>query len=90
MYFKDSRSLLLVFHSTTDRQYILTKLQAIQSKVSPDQSISPILRTPLLGIVGTKLASVIAGKEEILVAQKRWQAREMSNVRDCKILPLDT
>lgn len=88
IYFKDSRSLLLVFPNKADREHILNKLQLLQFKSSSDVGNSPaMLRSPLLSFVSAKVNQAFQGKDEISTAQRRWQAREISTVGLIPILP---
>ncbi|KAF8509163.1 beach-domain-containing protein [Hysterangium stoloniferum] len=78
IYFRDTRSLLVVFGSKQDRQTIHTRLLAIQAALSVNDPTTPsMLRTPLLNKVSAKLFSGF--RDEIYTAQRRWQAREISN-----------
>ena len=79
IYFKDSCSLLIVFPSKRDRQSVSEKLQLSVTNRAISESRSPlVLRTPLLGRVSSKVMSGF--RDELATAQRKWQAREISNV----------
>ena len=81
IYFRDTRNLLVIFSSQKDRQSIHTRLAAIQSASGVNDGLTPsVLRTALLSKVGARLFSGF--RDEISTAQRRWQAREISNVID--------
>lgn len=79
---KDSRSVFIVFPTQKDRQDIHSKLSfLLSSRHTSDPSLSPgaaMLRTPLLSRVSARV--FMGGRDEISTAQRRWQAREISNV----------
>jgi len=80
IYFKDSRSLLVVFASRKSRQDFSDKLTSSVSLHIQGPPRSPlVLKTPLLGMVGSRVLNGF--KDEIGTAQRKWQAREISNVR---------
>ena len=71
--------MLVVFSSQQDRQSVHTRLVAIQSAFGVNDGLTPaILRTPLLSKVSAMLLSGF--RDEISTAQRKWQAREISNV----------
>ena len=77
---KDSRSVFIVFPTQKDRQDIHSKLTFLL-RLGNDPTISPggpLLRTPLLTRVSARVFT--GGRDEISTAQRRWQAREISNV----------
>lgn len=81
IYFKDSRSLLVVFASRKSRQDFSDKLTSSVSFHIHGPPRSPlVLKTPLLGMVGSRVLNGF--KDEIGTAQRKWQAREISNVRE--------
>jgi hypothetical protein len=80
IYFKDSRSLLIVFLDKDRRRDIDQRLLNIISRFSPPDAIAATpgrttsrIRTPRFGKVFQK-------SDELSSAQRRWQAREISNV----------
>lgn len=78
---KDSRSVFIVFPTQKDRQDIHSKLTfLLSSRPGNDPTISPgaMLRTPLLSRVSARVFT--GGRDEISTAQRKWQAREISNV----------
>lgn len=84
IYFKDSRSLLCVFATKADRQAVLSKLERIVSVIAADGSASALYRPPLLSLVSFT-GKNSQNRPEIDTAQRRWQTREISNVR---VVPL--
>ncbi|KAG8952301.1 hypothetical protein FRC04_004729 [Tulasnella sp. 424] len=81
IYFRDSRSILVVFSNKHDRQMLLGRLNAIRIQGLDD--MAPGTPTPaktgqLMALVGQKLPTFLAG-DEIGTAQRRWQNREISN-----------
>ncbi|KAI5118373.1 hypothetical protein M0805_008701 [Coniferiporia weirii] len=85
MYFKDSRSLLIVFPNKKLRQAMSDKMTT--SIASRDMSVSrsPLLhRTPLLGKMSARALSNV--RDELSTAQRKWQAREISNFTYISIL----
>ncbi len=79
---RDSRSVFIVFPTQKDRQDIHSKLTfRLSSRPGNDPTISPagaMLRTPLLSRVSARVFT--GGRDEISTAQRKWQAREISNV----------
>lgn len=80
IYFKDSRSLLCVFESRKARQPILAKLQKVLAAPS-NGGMTPgsLLRTPLVNFIPSS-AKTLFQQPGVDTAQRRWQAREISNV----------
>ncbi|KAF8315416.1 beach-domain-containing protein [Clavulina sp. PMI_390] len=86
IYFKDSRSLLCVFGSKKERQPVIAKLQKILNKPSTSSTASAsLLRTPLVSLIPTSAKSFF-NQPGIDTAQRRWQAREISNFAYLQIL----
>ncbi|KAL0958994.1 hypothetical protein HGRIS_014308 [Hohenbuehelia grisea] len=82
IYFKDSRSLLIVFLHKERRTFIHQQLSAVAHRTA-NESMTPgmgsaFLRSPLLGKVSARMMSGFRG-DELLSAQRKWQAREISN-----------
>ncbi|KAJ3720550.1 hypothetical protein C8R42DRAFT_671005 [Lentinula raphanica] len=74
IYFKDSRSLLVVFIDKQKRSEINQRLTNI---VNPTSNHSQsVARTPLLGGI---FSGLWTDADELSTAQRRWQAREISN-----------
>ncbi|KAF9067929.1 beach-domain-containing protein [Rhodocollybia butyracea] len=74
LYFKDSRSLLVVFIDKIKRSEIDQRLTAItRSGLESNHT-----RTPIFGIVSARVLSGLWA-DELSTAQRRWQAREISN-----------
>ncbi|KIK63270.1 hypothetical protein GYMLUDRAFT_196894 [Collybiopsis luxurians FD-317 M1] len=79
IYFKDSRSLLVVFIDKQKRSEIDQRLTSITSRNSSENAPTPgLLRTPLFGIVSARVLSGLWA-DELSTAQRKWQAREISN-----------
>ncbi|KAF5339895.1 hypothetical protein D9611_009101 [Ephemerocybe angulata] len=86
VYFKDSRSLLVVFLDKKKRSDIEHRLTAIITKNNTDPSLSTApLRTPLFGRMGSRVLSNFRA-DELSTATRRWQAREISNFTYLSIL----
>ncbi|KAH7092832.1 beach-domain-containing protein [Auriculariales sp. MPI-PUGE-AT-0066] len=79
IYMRDSRTLLVVFSSSKERQEISTKLTMLHGggHKTPEPVSAGGFRTPLIRSVGSK--ALTGFREEIWTAQRRWQAREISN-----------
>jgi hypothetical protein len=86
IYFKDSRSLLMVFLDKKRRQELDQRLCAIVSHRGAPEPVTPgtgLLKTPLLGKMSAKVISGFRA-DALSTAQRKWQAREISNVC-CKL-----
>ncbi|KAG7089658.1 hypothetical protein E1B28_011318 [Marasmius oreades] len=84
IYFKDSRSLLVVFLDKKRRSAMDHHLSNIVTK--PKATHTPgILRTPLIGKVSARVLSGFL-PDELSTAQRKWQAREISNFTYLSIL----
>jgi hypothetical protein len=79
IYFKDSRSLLCVFATKLDRHAVLSKLERFVSEIAADGRVSALYRQPLLSLVSFT-GKNSHSRSDIDSAQRRWQAREISNV----------
>ncbi|KAG8984948.1 hypothetical protein FRB94_005904 [Tulasnella sp. JGI-2019a] len=80
MYFKDSRSILVVFSNKSSRQSTLAKFDV--AKMQGLNVMSPIVsatRAPLISRVSESLSSAFQGHDEMASAQRKWQNREISN-----------
>lgn len=76
---RDSRSVFVVFPTQKDRQEVHSKLTFLLSMRTGDTPGSPgMIRTPLLSRVSARVFT--GARDEIATAQRRWQAREISNV----------
>ncbi|KAM6494725.1 hypothetical protein JOM56_009348 [Amanita muscaria] len=85
IYFKDSRSLLIVFLDQKRRTEFNNRLTTIIARSSPEQLINPrILASPLLKM-GQRVLSGLR-TDELVTAQRKWQAREISNFTYLSIL----
>ncbi|KAJ3905440.1 hypothetical protein F5879DRAFT_742889 [Lentinula edodes] len=78
IYFKDSRSLLVVFIDKQKRSEIDQRLTTITTRASESAHTPGLLRTPLFGIVSARVLSGL-WTDELSTAQRKWQAREISN-----------
>ncbi|KAG6889353.1 hypothetical protein C0992_005581 [Termitomyces sp. T32_za158] len=81
IYFKDSRSLLIVFLDKKKKTEINQRLSSIVGRYSDDLSNQKI---PMLGRMSSKVSGWRA--DELLAAQRKWQAREISNFTYISIL----
>ena len=84
IYFQDSISLFLVFLDKKNRQIAHQRLSAVlQKRVSIEPQSSALLRSPgipaIFGRVGAKVLSGLR-PDELSIAQRKWQTREISNV----------
>ncbi|THH31660.1 hypothetical protein EUX98_g2544 [Antrodiella citrinella] len=95
LYFRDSRSLLLVFLQKTQRQATNDKLLAVvnRSGYSNDAVTPSILKSPLVGRLSGRVSGRLSAKvlmsfrmDELSTAQRKWQAREISNFAYISIL----
>lgn len=80
LYFKDHRSLLIVFPNWKRRQDACDRLMAsvASQRVSPFRSPLVFHRSPLLARAAPKFLQDV--RDELATAQRKWQAREISNV----------
>jgi hypothetical protein len=79
IYFKDSRSLLIVFLDAQSRHDMQQRLSKVINEVSPDNNPTPgYMRTPLFRSVSAKVLPTFK-EGELSTAQRKWQAREISN-----------
>ena len=85
IYFQDSISLFLVFLDKKNRQATHQRLSTVlQKRLSIEPQSSTLLRSPgipaIFGRVGAKVLSGLR-PDELSTAQRKWQTREISNVR---------
>ena len=89
LYFKDSRSLLVVFLDKPRRQAITDRLSSVLSgdKYSSESLTPGFLKSPLMGKLSARVSVTMNTRvlmsfkpDELATAQRRWQAREISNV----------
>lgn len=84
IYFQDSISLFLVFLDKKHRQLAHQRLSAIlQKRASVEPQSSALLKSPgFPAIIGRMGARVLSGlrSDELSIAQRKWQTREISNV----------
>lgn len=81
VYFKDSRSLLVVFLDKKKRSETERRFTNVIEKNNADPSLtSTVPRTPLFSRMGSRVLSNFRS-DELSSATRRWQAREISNVR---------
>lgn len=90
IYFQDSISLFLVFLDKKQRQLAHQRLSAIlQKRVSVEPQSSALLKSPgFPAIIGRMGARVLSGlrPDELSIAQRKWQTREISNFTYLSIL----
>ena len=84
LYFKDSRSLLVVFLEKSKRQAITNRLSSI---VNRTESLTPaLLKSPMVSKLSARVSARVNATlttfrmDELSTAQRKWQARELSNV----------
>jgi len=92
IYFQDSISLFLVCLNKKNRQVVHQRLSAVlQKRVSIEPQSSALLRSPgipaIFGRVGAKVLSGLR-PDELSIAQRKWQTREISNVCLFKRAPI--
>ncbi|KAF9531325.1 hypothetical protein CPB83DRAFT_848844 [Crepidotus variabilis] len=83
IYFKDSRSLLLVFLDIKKRADFETRLSGVINRPQYEQSLT--LRTPMLNKMSSRMFSGFRS-DELSTATRKWQAREISNFAYLSIL----
>lgn len=97
IYFKDSRSLLVVFLEKRQRLEMSDRLSSIMYRYSsePPPTASPVMQlksppllSPMMGRLSGRLSASFGAKvlsglgmDELSTAQRKWQTREISNVR---------
>ena len=91
IYFQDSISLFLVFLDKKNRQVAHQRLSGLlQKRVSIEPQSSTLLRSPgipaIFGRVGAKVLSGLR-PDELSIAQRKWQTREISNVCSVHVPP---
>ncbi|KAI0700338.1 beach-domain-containing protein [Cytidiella melzeri] len=93
LYFKDSCSLLVVFLDKQKRQVIDEKLSSLLAGY-PSETLTPgFLKSPMLGRLSARVTATMSAKiltgfrpDELATAQRKWQAREISNFTYISIL----
>ena len=85
IYFQDSISLFLVFLDKKHRQVAHQRLSAVLQRRAPTEpQSSALLKSPgipaIFGRVGARVFSGLL-PDELSIAQRKWQTREISNVR---------
>ncbi|EAU86631.2 hypothetical protein CC1G_07289 [Coprinopsis cinerea okayama7 len=86
IYFKDSRSLLVVFLDKKRRSEMERKISSIIERNNTDPSVAGgAPRTPIFGRMGSRVLSNFRA-DELSSATRRWQAREISNFTYLSIL----
>ncbi|KAH9925795.1 beach-domain-containing protein [Fomitopsis serialis] len=100
VYFKDSRSLLVVFLEKRQRLEMSDRLSTIMYRYnaepptpSPVMLKSPTMLSPMVGRLSGKLSASLSAKvlsglrmDELSTAQRRWQTRDISNFTYLSIL----
>ena len=83
IYFKDSRSLLIVFLDKKKRcdleQHLSTILGRPYSDIAHTPGPASLQRTPIFGEMGSRMLSGFKS-DELSTATRRWETREISNV----------
>ncbi|EPQ51421.1 beach-domain-containing protein [Gloeophyllum trabeum ATCC 11539] len=77
-YFRDNRSLLVVFPSKQQRMDMTQRLSSSITSRAGDALTPGLLKTPLLGKMSARVLGGLRA-DELASAQSRWQAREISN-----------
>ncbi|KAL4252230.1 hypothetical protein ABKN59_005526 [Abortiporus biennis] len=100
IYFKDSRSLLVVFLDKAQRQATNDRLSSISNGrysgdlLTPGGLLkSPMVVSPLMGRLSARVSARVSARtlmpfraDELSSAQRKWQAREISNFAYISIL----
>ncbi|OSD07923.1 beach-domain-containing protein [Trametes coccinea BRFM310] len=93
IYFRDSRSLLVVFVDRRQRQAMTARLNHIIGRFGPEPLTPGLLKSPFVGRLSAKLSSTFSakllsgfGQDELAIAQRKWQSREISNFTYLSIL----
>nr|VWO93939.1 G protein beta subunit Gib2 [Ganoderma boninense] len=93
IYFRDSRSLLVVFSDRKQRREITGRLSHIIGRTGNDPGSAGLARSPFVGRLSSKVTSAFSakmvsgfGSAELSVAQRKWQSREISNFTYLSIL----
>ncbi|KAH8103359.1 beach-domain-containing protein [Cristinia sonorae] len=95
LYFKDSRSLLLVFLQKAHRRATDDRLAAVLQRSSQLQAggSSLLLKSPLVNQLSGRVSGRLSARvlmsfrmDELSTAQRKWQAREISNFAYISIL----
>ncbi|PPQ94175.1 hypothetical protein CVT25_003811 [Psilocybe cyanescens] len=90
IYFKDSRSLLIVFLDKKRRSDLEHRLSTIVGRPYSEIGLTPgpapqTQRTPMFGKMGSRVLSGFRS-DELSTATRKWQAREISNFAYLSIL----
>ncbi|KAF8962103.1 beach-domain-containing protein [Flammula alnicola] len=89
IYFKDSRSLLIVFLDKKRRSELEQRLSTIIGRPHSEIGFTPgpqnLQRTPLFGRMSSRMLSGFRS-DELSTATRKWQAREISNFAYLSIL----
>ncbi|KAJ3506661.1 hypothetical protein NLJ89_g6748 [Agrocybe chaxingu] len=85
VYFRDSRSLLIVFIEKKKRSDFEARLSAIIGRPSSEATLAAPQRTPRLGRMGSRMFLGFRS-DELSTATRKWQAREISNFAYISIL----
>ncbi len=88
IYFKDSRSLLVVFLQKAKRQMISERLStALGERYGDSLTPAGLIKSPMVSRLSAKMSARVSARallgfrpDELLTAQRKWQAREISNV----------
>ncbi|KAF7792655.1 hypothetical protein EIP86_003752 [Pleurotus ostreatoroseus] len=92
IYFKDSRSLLVVFLEKTKRQAITDRLGASNRRLGDNGLTPSLLKSPMVSKLSATVSARVSATimsfrpDELATAQRRWQARELSNFSYLSIL----
>ncbi|RPD65419.1 beach-domain-containing protein [Lentinus tigrinus ALCF2SS1-7] len=93
IYFRDSRSLLVVFVDRKQRREITSRLSHIIGRIAGDPGSAGLLKSPFTGKLSAKVSSSFGARmlsgfssDELSIAQRKWQSREISNFTYLSIL----
>ncbi|KAI0746713.1 beach-domain-containing protein [Daedaleopsis nitida] len=93
VYFRDSRSLLVVFVDRKQRREMTGRLSQIISRMGGDPGSAGLMKSPFTGKLSAKVSSAFGSRmasgfnsDELAIAQRKWQSREISNFTYLSIL----
>lgn len=86
IYFRDSRSLLVVFLDRKQRRESTSRLSHLIGRMVGDPGSAGLMKSPFTGKLSAKVSSAFGSRmmagssDELAIAQRKWQSREISNV----------
>ncbi|KAH9919489.1 beach-domain-containing protein [Epithele typhae] len=89
LYFRDSRSLLVVFVDRKQRREMTGRLTSIIRSFGGDPGSAGLMKSPFTGKLSGRFGGKYLngfGSDELSIAQRKWQSREISNFTYLSIL----